>query len=353
MVYSSLSSGAVSPGHVIGPYIVPLLEAAARHGLSVEQMSLKLGKPSDWLDPLPYQISVTDYLNLMAVGAEVSSSFGLDIGAMVRPNTFPVLGYAAMSCSTIGQVLDQVIRFEMINHDLGRSVIGEDGHLIYYCWQANPLFMPDGRHPVLAQLVGSVFSGLYNFSRYLTNSPVPLIRMEFTFPAPEDVSPYQGLLDCEILFDQPHNILWVDRQVLEWPVSNADHVAFTALSHHAELLLEQQNSSQAQSVLERLHRALLDMLRSQQVGIEPVARRLNMSARTLQRKLKEEGTSYQIELDRIRKELAESYLEHSRLSISEIAFLLGYQEQSSFTHAFRDWLGLTPGAYRQKVLGRT
>ncbi len=113
------------------------------------------------------------------------------------------------------------------------------------------------------------------------------------------------------------------------------------------MLQEQQNNYQQQTIVERLRRALLEMLRSQQVGIEPVSKRLNMSARTLQRKLKDKGTTYQNELDHIRRELAESYLGHSHLTLSEIAFLLGYQEQSSFNYAFREWLGVSPGAYRQ------
>ncbi|OZG75520.1 hypothetical protein BTA51_02470 [Hahella sp. CCB-MM4] len=341
------TSGAVSSGHVIGPYVTALLETAQRSGLSVEQLCARMGKSRDWLQPLPYQIGVADYLALMAEGACVNSHFGLDVGAAVKPNTYPVLGYTAMSCATIAQVLQQVVRFEGINHDLGRSEIGEQEGMVYYRWHANPLFVPDTGHGIYSQLVSSVFSGLINFSHYLVTDPLPLVRMEFAFAVPEDTNPYEELFGCPLLYDQPHNTLWVDREILDWPVCNADDMTFAALSRHAELLQEQQYSYQQQTIVERLRRALLDMLRSQLVGIEPVSQRLNMSARTLQRKLKEEGTTYQNELDHIRRELAESYLGHSRLSVSEIAFLLGYQEQSSFNHAFREWLGMSPGAYRQ------
>ena len=73
-----------------------------------------------------------------------------------------------------------------------------------------------------------------------------------------------------------------------------------------------------------------------------------MSSRTLQRKLKESGCGYKQILDEVRQQLAEFYLTESSISMSEIAFLVGYQEQSSFNHAFKSWNGLSPSAYRDK-----
>ena len=73
---------------------------------------------------------------------------------------------------------------------------------------------------------------------------------------------------------------------------------------------------------------------------------LKLSPRTLQRKLSEAGATFQQVLDQARFGLAKEYLRQPDLSLVDIAFLLGYQEQSAFNHAFKEWAGVNPGAYR-------
>jgi AraC-like DNA-binding protein len=83
-----------------------------------------------------------------------------------------------------------------------------------------------------------------------------------------------------------------------------------------------------------------------------VAEQLGQTTRTLQRKLKEAGSSFQEVLDQTRRELAEHYLAQAELSITDIAYMLGFQEQSSFNHAFKDWTGVNPGAFRAQRVNR-
>jgi AraC-like DNA-binding protein len=78
-----------------------------------------------------------------------------------------------------------------------------------------------------------------------------------------------------------------------------------------------------------------------------------MSSRTLSRKLREEGTSFAEILDQLRAALAKRYLHDEKLPVSEIAWLLGYREVSSLTHAFKRWTGVTPRRFRSRQLGAT
>jgi AraC-like DNA-binding protein len=82
------------------------------------------------------------------------------------------------------------------------------------------------------------------------------------------------------------------------------------------------------------------------VRVASVAEDLGLAPRTLQRKLADAGSSFQQVLDEARFALARDYLRQPGLSLVDIAFLLGYQEQSAFTHAFREWSGMNPGAWR-------
>jgi len=91
---------------------------------------------------------------------------------------------------------------------------------------------------------------------------------------------------------------------------------------------------------------LPELLPHDRAGLAEVARRLAMSTRTLSRKLHDEGTTFAKILDALRAALARRYLADRDLTVSEIAWLLGYQEVSSLTHAFKRWSGMTPRQFR-------
>ncbi|MCY1179300.1 HTH-type transcriptional regulator VirS [compost metagenome] len=117
------------------------------------------------------------------------------------------------------------------------------------------------------------------------------------------------------------------------------------LRQHTEALLARLPS-------EGLRARVVALLGAQLARGEPdrgaLAAALGLSERTLQRRLADEGSSYQQLLNDTRRHLAERHLEEGRLPIAEIAVLLGYSEPSVFFRAFRQWTGLTPGEYRQK-----
>lgn len=102
----------------------------------------------------------------------------------------------------------------------------------------------------------------------------------------------------------------------------------------------------AEDITGRVRSALLELLPSGASSIETVAKRLAMSKRTLQRRLKDEGTHYQAVLGAVRERLAKHYLTRSTISGAEIAYLLGFNDPNSFYRAFQSWTGKTPDALR-------
>jgi AraC-like DNA-binding protein len=102
-----------------------------------------------------------------------------------------------------------------------------------------------------------------------------------------------------------------------------------------------------QDSLTRQVRGLLtEALKAGDPRLETLSQRLGLSARTLQRRLREEGTSHQDLLDEVRSELSRRYLLEPELAICEVAYLLGFSEPSAFHRAFRRWTGVTPKAFR-------
>ena len=102
------------------------------------------------------------------------------------------------------------------------------------------------------------------------------------------------------------------------------------------------------SFSDRVQSALLELLPTGQSSIEKVSTKLGVSKRTLQRRLKEESSSFKIELNRTREKLARYYLTNSTSSGAEISFLLGFNDPNSFFRAFHTWTGTTPERFRKK-----
>jgi AraC-like DNA-binding protein len=147
-----------------------------------------------------------------------------------------------------------------------------------------------------------------------------------------------------VTFDAPRNALVFRTTDIDgaFQTYNADLLAAIAPQLEAEL---SQHLSQ-NTISARVKIALKRLLAGQRPSIRAVARDLHMSTRTLQRRLTEEGISFQELMQEARRELAHHYLLHSTLELNETAYLLGYEDANSFFRAFQSWEGTTPGQWR-------
>jgi len=345
----SCSSTTIAPlhGNVALPYWNTLVRVVEQVGVSAESIGGITGAPSneDGLSSIP----VAQYIALFEVGLKHRSDFGLVVGKSVTPGTYPVLGMTLLSCKNLLQVLEQVVRYECLNHDLGKSHIELGPNESIYSWAPNKLVFSSDNSDFCFNLIVSVFAGIVTFSPWLINRAIPLKQIRFTTAEPVDAKAFKDFFGAELLFGQATNSIVVDSNILDWPVLNGDTTSFNALTTYAETLLNSRDHKQ--DIIYQIKSILPESLRRQSFRIDDVAKQLNMSSRTLQRKLKETGHGYKALLDDIRRRLAEAYLADSTLSMNEIAFLVGYQEQSSFNHAFKVWNGVSPSVFRgQKTL---
>ena len=150
-------------------------------------------------------------------------------------------------------------------------------------------------------------------------------------------------------FGATHNCARFDAALLALPVPNADVGLYPVLQQHAEQLLQKKLRVQGEAgIVARVRASIASHLAQDRAGLPLIAQDLNLSQRTLQRKLSDANTSFQLVLDQTRREMAQGYLRQPDLSLVDIAFLLGYQDQSAFNHAFKEWTGDSPGSYREK-----
>ncbi len=169
----------------------------------------------------------------------------------------------------------------------------------------------------------------------------------FQHPAPRDVGAHERFFGCRVRFSAPETRIVLAGEVMDRPPRTRDPGLYAYLDRHA-LALSTTLGERA-TAAERVRQLVLPMLRAGEPSQGEIARKLGMSERTLQRRLREEGRSFADVLDGVRRELAARYLADPQLAIYEVAFLLGYSDPSSFHRAFRRWTGEGPQEFRVRI----
>ena len=338
-------------GRVAGAYLQPLLEAAGAHGIDSTALATQAGLAPHSLSPATTGLPAAAYVRLLDAGAALAGDahFGLHVGERVRMGTYSAYGMVLLSCKDMGQALEQTARYEALAHDLGRSALRRDGDRFQYRWISH--YPGASRH-----LVDSVFAGIRVCGDWLAGTPLPPGELAFAHDGGGDAllrhaahrDEYVRVLGSVPRFNADANTATMPARVLDWPLPNADTSLYPLLRQHAEQLLAQRCGGMGADagIAARVESAIAAGLRQGGARLAGVAGELAMTPRTLQRKLSDAGTSFQVLLDRVRHRQACDYLRQGELSLVDIACLLGYQEQSAFNHAFRAWSGTNPGAWR-------
>ena len=168
-------------------------------------------------------------------------------------------------------------------------------------------------------------------------------RVAFRHPAPADARPYEALFGCPVSFGTDANRLLIGHAEADHPLPTGNRDLAAA---HDRILVERLARLDKGNLIARFRASLLERMTLGEYSEEDIARDLNMSRRSLQRRLAEVDAGYQSLVDDTRRDMALRYIQDPAKSASDITFLLGYSQQSVFTRAFRRWTGMSPSEYR-------
>ncbi|HSW14738.1 MAG TPA: AraC family transcriptional regulator [Solimonas sp.] len=265
---------------------------------------------------------------------------GLHAGERVRPAHYGVLGYLMMSCNTSRQIIESHQRWHQLVMQGVEVDYEETGELLRL--RETQLPLPG----LLTRPAGECHAAsMLSFARWILGRQFRPVDMAFPYPQPPALEEYQRIFQCRLEFDAPCFSLAIHNGALDWPLPQADPelrqmMEAKAARRATELGLE------PDPFMGQLRRILAAQLTQQLPDMDSVAAAMNISARTLQRRLGERQTHFKGLLDDTRRDLAIGYVRDLQLSLVEVAFLLGFSEQSAFSRAFRRWTGTTPGEYR-------
>ncbi len=263
---------------------------------------------------------------------------GLHAGALVRPRAVNIFGYLALTSANIGEGLERVARYQRLV--AGRTWLNlRDEQGVEHIELATEEPIGDQRAIRAEYSVLLVLA----FIRWVADREVSPLEVSFEHAPRGPVEDYARVLRCPVKFEAPHSEILFAKGTLDLPSVHANPTMAQAADAFAARLLADLPGGGAVAYTRRALAALLD---SGEGDVRKVSRRLGMSARTLQRRLAEEGQSFRGVLDQLRRELAQEHLRQRRSSIAEAAHLTGFSEVSAFARAVRRWFGCTPRELR-------
>ena len=327
-------------------YLQGLLDYLARQGIDCVELLERVQLSPHLLAQRDQRIAASTYLELLGLGVQRTGDeqLGLHLGEAVRPGYYGVLGYLIMSCATLADALHRQARYAALVGNLGQVDLADEPPRpglepqVAHSWQP---FLPQQQR----QLSEETLAGWVTFGHWISGLDIPPTEVRFQHAASADTSEYQRIFRCPVLFDQADNALVFPKRLLATPLGQADAQVRLMLDAYADRLLGE--IQQGPSVLDRARMELSRQLPEVGADLQQIAARLALSPRTLQRRLREAGLSFNHLVDETRQQLVVHYLRDPALELAEIAFLVGFSEPGSLARAFRRWTGQSPGEYRR------
>lgn len=325
------------------------LDFAAAHGadrrILIERSRLHL----DDIKEQDKRVPLSKYVALMEAGVELcrEPALALLFGETIRLQDISIVGLIGEAAETTEEARRQLNRYArlMVDEDDVRvtehlELVRDEGGV--WLRLASPLF---AAHPLLTEsafarcICGAreMFGATHDFA----NWPYPK-AIHFTYRAPSYRAEYDRIFRVPLFFGSQMNALLMDEEFLSIRLPRQNHYVLGVLSEHAEALLKSLEGSK--TVRGRVESLLMPILHTGDASMDLIAGKLGVSRPTLFRKLKAEGVTFEQVLDELRHKLALHYLRGKKVSVNEIAYLVGFSSSAAFSRAFKRWTGYRPGA---------
>jgi AraC-like DNA-binding protein len=280
------------------------------------------------------------FLDLVA-GALRDNLFGFHLAQPLDLREFGFLYYVAASSKELGDALQKLARYSTIANE-GVSVKYVDGRNVGLAFHYTGV----GRHLDQHQ-IEFFMAMLVRLCRQLTGIRLAPVRVRFAHHRSGRISELTKFFGGDVEFGAPVDELSFAPSVKDMAVVSADHHLNKLLLTYCEEALSRRRTRRG-AFRTSVENAIVPLLPHGMAHLEAIARQLGVSQRTLARRLAMEKLNFSTVLENLKIDLARRYLAENDLSISQIAWLLGYQEVSSFTHAFKRWSGKTPRQVRSR-----
>jgi AraC-like DNA-binding protein len=311
-------------------------------GIDAEPLLAQVGLSTDALsDPgRRHPLEITTRLWRLAVQATGDPAFGIEVSRHTGYQTFHALGFSLATSATLREGLERIVRFFGIVTDAADMRLQEEPRRLRLTVHLKPSADPAD------EAVDALVAATVRLCRTLCGRAFNAQAVDLRRKKPADPTPYFRYFRVPVNFEAPLDGLTFDRASAEARLATANPEIARANDAVATDYLARMRDSR---LTPRVRQAIETQLPQGDPDPAVIAKRVGMSLRNMQRKLAEEGASFQTLLDEIRAGLARSYLDEGRYSVSEITYLLGFAGVSNFSRAFKRWTGVSPSAYKRSA----
>nr|MBV6630146.1 AraC family transcriptional regulator ligand-binding domain-containing protein [Oceanococcus sp. HetDA_MAG_MS8] len=286
--------------------------------------------------------SFQEWKAMLDIGAATTgeAAFGVAVAKRYGWQHLGLLGYLVRSSSNVIEALGRVERFHGLASDYNPVKVEVSRREVKLSWP-----LRDGVGGQLWDEFG-IAAG-FRCARMITGAPLDDLRVEFCGATPADIEPYSEFFGPNVYFECSVPAVTAPIELLATPLPRHDEALTDLLEREAIALLKRlrPQAEQIQAMRERL----LQLLPLHRANLASLAQSMNCTERTLQRYLSLNNLSFSELLTELRKEIACEHLESGQYSLSDVASLLGYADQSVFTRAFKQWFGVSPRRWRLEL----
>ena len=322
-------------------YIQIAIRTLANEGMSAEQILTGTQLTADSLSNGAY-ISVDQFVNVILNTRKVTNNpaIGLLLGSLLHPSTHGHMGWAAINSPTLSDAITifQTYSFIRTPFILYSTSVQKDQYIIRLTLTENLR----GAHSLFVE---AMLMLLQHIIEFILGRPMSEAKLYINSSAPSYKASYSEYFHCPVCFDSDHIEIHL-------PLALKDTINPNADSHMYQLALEQcqESAHQLQRELD-ISTEIYDYLSSNlgtPLSLEQTAQHLNLSTRTVIRKLKRRHTSFQAIKDNIYAFQASNYLRRSSISVDTLSVIFGYSDPANFRRSFKRWFGISPQQYRNK-----
>ncbi len=277
----------------------------------------------------------------LAVARSGDQNLGLATPDMAHPGSVDVIVHVMMTCPNLISAVERLVRYMRIVSDVAELRLVHRGNSY-----GLSMHLVGMEHPVPRARLDFMVVTLLNILRWLTGLNLRPEKVELPYPEPADLEAYRLAFRCPLRFDVA---------IYQLHFSEADMTAPLPTSNPALAVLNDQVASEllsrigAPSIGPRVRDHIVRRLPDGDPLRADVARELGLSERTLHRRLQDEGTTFNALVESTRQRLADQYLRTNGVSLSQVAYMLGFADQSTFFRACKRWFGTSPGDYRARL----
>lgn len=327
---------------IFAPTLGSLWKQLEGYGIDPEPLFKSEGIDPEWLFDPGVRVPVEKFQKLSRKAVELSGDphFGLKSAHYSRPAHLGALGFAWLASSNLRSAFQRLSRYSRVIQDRLVVELDEDDQFFYVRIDAHvPVPRADIREDGQLAIIT-------RFARIIAGDELAPAKVCFKQPQPENSAYHYEFFRCPLEFGSDSttlvlNIEDVDRRLTG---SNAE---LAKLNEH--IVIKYLAHSEKEDIVNQVKATIIDGLANGAVTEKMVAESLFMTPRNLHRKLQKEETSFKLLLTDVRKDLALQYIQDRSKTLTEISFLLGFSEVSSFSRAFKGWTGKPPSEARHDV----